>query len=90
MTAPPPRRPWWRRKRMWAAVAVWLALPVLYVLADGPVGYCVARGWIPTGAWTAAYGPAWRLAIGCGGPPDAFVRYHFRWVDRGRADAASD
>ena len=45
MTAPPPRRPWWRRKRWRIALGVWLALPALYVLGSGPYGYCEGRGW---------------------------------------------
>lgn len=76
----------WRKKRWWVVGLLWLVLPVLYVLAEGPVGYCVARGWIPLGVWSDVYGPAWRPAVWLGGPPDAFVRYHFWWVERGRAD----
>jgi len=84
----PARRPWHRRKRTWAAIALWLTLPVLYVLADGPAGYCVARGWLPLTVYETVFGPAWRPAVSLGGPPDLFVRYHFWWVDRGRAAAA--
>ena len=29
MTAPPPRRPWWKWKRTWAALALWLLLAPL-------------------------------------------------------------
>ena len=40
MTAPPPRRPWWRRKRTWAAVALWLLIATYiaaYLLLVRPV-----------------------------------------------------
>lgn len=69
---------------------LWLAVPVLYVLAEGPVAYGAARGWVPLSAYEAVYSPAWRPAVRLGGPPDAFVRYHFWWVDRGRADRVAD
>jgi len=45
VTTPPPKRPWWRRKRTWAAGAVWLA--VAYPVGIGPVSYAAGRGWLP-------------------------------------------
>lgn len=33
MTAPPPSRPWYRRKRVWAAAVLWLCSPAGYVTA---------------------------------------------------------
>lgn len=45
MTAPPLRRPWHRRKRLWAAVALWL--PFAYLSGEGPAWYAVARGRVP-------------------------------------------
>ena len=41
MTAPPPRCPWHRRKRAWAARLLWLA--VAYPLSVGPVMYVYYR-----------------------------------------------
>lgn len=43
----PARRPWWKRKRWWAAGALWLL--VAYPLSVGPVVYAVGRGWAPMG-----------------------------------------
>lgn len=40
------KRPWWRKKRWWAMIALWLCLP-LYPLAGGPGTYCVVRRWCP-------------------------------------------
>jgi hypothetical protein len=37
-------RPWWKRKRWWAAGALWLALPTAYLLSAGPIAYCHGRG----------------------------------------------
>jgi hypothetical protein len=85
-----PNRPRWRKKRWWAAVAFWLVLPVVYILGDGPVGYCVTRGWISLSIWNGVYGPAWRPVVKLGGPPDTFVRYHFWWADRGRAERRAE
>ena len=45
MTAPPPRRPWWTRKRTWAVIAAWLLLLPLYVVGDGLNQYAIGRGW---------------------------------------------
>lgn len=33
------RRPWWRRKRWQAVIALWLALPILYFVAEGPAAH---------------------------------------------------
>jgi hypothetical protein len=51
----PPGRPWWRRKWVWAALALWLA--VAYPLSLGPVAYLVGRGWITKTQATAVYAP---------------------------------
>jgi len=55
VTAPPPRRPWWKRKRTWAAAALWLV--AAYPLSRGPVEYAAARGWLPAAYGTSFYGP---------------------------------
>jgi len=47
VTSPPPRRPWWKRKRTWAALALFWA--ATYELGYGPAVYCVRRGWLPRG-----------------------------------------
>lgn len=44
MDEPTPTRAWWKRKRWWAVLLLWLA--VGYPAAYGPVGYAVCRGWI--------------------------------------------
>ncbi len=45
MTALPPRRPWWKKKRWAAAFA--LLLVVAYPLSFGPVKYSEVREWLP-------------------------------------------
>jgi len=63
LTAPPSRRPWYRRKRTWAA-AVWLLLPVLYVLSMGPAAYVHSRtGWFPYWLFRL-YAPLWGTTEG--------------------------
>ena len=44
MTAPA-RRPWYRKKRWIAALAVWLL--IAYPVSEGPVRYAEYRGWNP-------------------------------------------
>lgn len=41
----PARRPWWKKKRWVAALAVWLV--VMYPLGAGPFRYALIRGWLP-------------------------------------------
>lgn len=55
MTAPPPRRPWYRRKMVWAVAAVWLL--AAYPIGAGPAIY--ARNWgpLPKAALDAIYRP---------------------------------
>ena len=38
MTEPKPTR-WWRKKRTIATAVLWLALPILYFLAEGPLAF---------------------------------------------------
>src|SRR5690606_14751489 len=51
-----PRNPWWKRKRWIAALALWLALPVLYPFSAGPAEYAVQRGWV----YRSVVGPYYR------------------------------
>ena len=49
-----PARGPWRNKRRWRfAIGLWL-LPA-YFASEGPAVYCVTRGWMPKGLFTAAY-----------------------------------
>jgi len=87
VTAPPPRRPWWKRKRTWAAGAVWMAaVPVLYALSMGPAVYCVGRGWLPADTVLGAYAPAaWAAQLGGASP--LLNRYSQWCYERGSVDA---
>lgn len=77
MTVPPPR-PWHRRKRTWAA-ALWLLLPVLYVLGSGPAAYGYERGWLsPASYITVYYNPMWELRPYI--PVAAWMKW---WADMG-------
>jgi hypothetical protein len=49
MTDPPPKRPWWTRRRWIAAASVWLL--IAYTVGIGPVTYGFRRGWVPS--WAA-------------------------------------
>ena len=42
------RRDWWKRKRRWAAVAVWLI--AAYPLSLGPMIWLYDRGYLPASA----------------------------------------
>ena len=55
MTAPPPRRPWWRRKRF--AVYAAVTLVAWYPLSLGPALCDHARGWLPFDAVYYPYEP---------------------------------
>lgn len=65
-----PKRPWWRRKRGWAAGSV-LAVAA-YLASLGPLAYCEARGWL---------GPA--VAERLRTPADLYSRYVSWWRLRG-------
>jgi hypothetical protein len=49
------RRPWWRKKRWAAALALWL--PLLYAASAGPVSYAVGRAWVRPQTALALYRP---------------------------------
>lgn len=44
MTAPPPTRPWSKKKRTWAAALA--AMIIAYLAGIVPVLYAVGRGWL--------------------------------------------
>lgn len=55
MDADKPKRPWYRRKRAWAALVLWLV--VAYPLSRGPAEYASVRGWLPPSYAQAFFGP---------------------------------
>ena len=66
MDAEKPRRRWWRRKRAWAAVLLWLAAS--YPLSLGPALYSLYRGWVSPETFDAAYWPMFWGEPAWGGP----------------------
>ena len=71
-----PRRPFWKKKRCWAALALWLALA--YPLSVGPANYAAARGWLPE-AWVAAiYAPV-QAAANHPRLMEPYVSFVMRW-----------
>ena len=74
MTAPSPSRPWWKRKRLVGAVALWLL--ATYPFSSGPMIYGVARGWVSPGVFAVAYAPL--LTIAEAERPNGLV---LRWRD---------
>ncbi len=93
MTAPPPRRPWWKKKRTWASGVLWLMLPVAYLLSMGPAVYAHERGWLPLRAIRVAYAPAimWRdnrMPV-IGPAQDSFRDYVAAWRAKGWSDSRS-
>jgi hypothetical protein len=103
MTAPPPRRPWWKRKRAWAAGALWLA--VAYPLSMGPIWYCTERGWLSDPAVRTCvelyvaplFATAEAMIYAAEAVPrlvrlalDGFDAYGTWWVELGRRHTASD
>jgi len=92
VTAPPPRRPWWKRKRTWAAVALWLV--VGYPLSMGPVAYCVGRGWVADATVEPFYSPIGRLFEALEAAPQLAFEWFTSYLDwcleTGERHAASD
>jgi hypothetical protein len=76
MDADKPRRAWYRGKRTWAALALWLL--VAYPLSIGPAEYCVERGWL-AGSAASYRAPAFRLLPRYGEPPPS-VQMGTDWV----------
>lgn len=89
MEADKPRRPLYRRKRAWAAAAVWLV--VGYELGVGPAAYCVRRGWLsPQVVFDRLY--AYPLLPDSWGEASGLWAYNRWWADLGErhARAAED
>lgn len=87
MEEPKPRRPWWRRKRAWAAIAL---TPFLgYSIGYGPAVYVAARGWLPPALADAAFAPAKlaRLVPGLRHPVTVYAGW---WAGLAAEHAASD
>lgn len=61
MSEPQPKRRWWRKKTLWAAVVLLLPLFV-YPLSIGPLCYAASRGWLAGGPYYAPYRPIFWLA----------------------------
>jgi hypothetical protein len=86
MGEPGTKRPWYRRKRVWAVVALWLL--VAYPVSEGPACYAARRDWITADACFRLYAPMLRNV-----PDEWFDGYHRReyvtwWVDlAGRHEA---
>jgi hypothetical protein len=55
MTPRSPRRRFWTKKRLAAALLLWL--PLGYPASVGPVNYAVTRGWLPLAPAAAIYAP---------------------------------
>ena len=54
-----PRRSWWRKKRWRIAAALWLSLPILFLLSAGPAWYSCCRWEVPPlEMYDAIYGVA--------------------------------
>ena len=79
----PSDRPWWRKKRWAAALAVWMALA--YPLSVGPFDYAANRRWLPPALEAAGdplYAP-YRWALHPENPRPGLgwlVDYDFRWI----------
>ena len=91
VTDPRPKRPWWRRKRTWAALALWLLLT--YPLSMGPASYAVRRRWVSIQAYRAVYWPVIETDLRL--DPDRlnrFARFHryMRWWNDRARDRAND
>ena len=92
MTAPPPRLAWWRRKRTWVGLLLWLA--VAFPISWGPISYGVARGWLPHTA-DMPFFPLFRVMNALPRPASeacwaALTGYGRDWYAAGERHAASD
>lgn len=54
-----PTRPWWKRKRVYAAAVALLV--AAYPATHGPAVYATKRGWVSVEAYDPAYEPVFRL-----------------------------
>ena len=81
------RCPFWKKKRWWAALLLWLL--ILYPLSSGPLTYAAARGLLPGSIVRAAVLP---LHLACRLSPavnDLFGLYTPWWYELGKRHAAS-
>jgi len=62
-----PRKTWWKRKRLIAAILVWLV--IAYPLSLWPAAYLAGRGWLPLVALKDVYAPVIALANHVAPPP---------------------
>lgn len=83
-----PKRRWWRKKRWAAALALWLALPILYPLSAGPAFYAVVRGWTDRTTFNAAYRPVHLLLPESVAP--AYADYLIWWRSLAARHLTSD
>jgi hypothetical protein len=79
-----PKRTWYRRKRTWAAIALWLV--IAYPLSVGPAFYGMGRGWLPIKQTSALYGPSY-FAASALGYEIAWMRWTGAWYFRGIDDS---
>ena len=84
----PSVRPWWKKKRSAAALALWLA--VAYPLSVGPALYAAIRGWVPFGVYDAYARPALLGLHNPAGRAVGFWDSYEWWDDIARRHAASD
>lgn len=96
MTAPA-RRPWWKRKRWWAAIVLWLLLPVLYALSTGPALYVIyaycrtnERGQHWYDWYEAVYGPAERAVFAWPVMEEIGGEYQLWWIGLGISHGESE
>jgi hypothetical protein len=87
MTFPPPSRPRYWRKKIWAAAALWLA--ACYPLSVGPACYGRNRGWLGPDFWKI-YVPIMRAFDGVPGVGASYDAYIHWWSRLGADHAASD
>lgn len=88
MGEPKARRSWYRKKRWWAAAALWLV--TAYPLSILPVAYSVGRGWVSTADADPFYVPLFAViehTIEETPPEAAFARCLDAAVDLGRKHA---
>jgi hypothetical protein len=75
------RRPWWKKKRWAAALALWLVLPAAYLAGPGPAAYLVGRGWVAASTHQEFFTPAYVVLFWAGVAPqvwDSETAWHHR------------
>ncbi len=88
MISPAPRRPFWKRKRWIAALALWLL--VAYPLSVGPIAYAMERGWISQATAEAYAHPIEIADDAAEAVGDAYQAYVNWCEDVGDRDASTD